>query len=150
MSRAIRGLDCYLYVSNDGGTTWALVACARDVSYTKSADTIDVSRRKVKNRQYLVGLRDFVVNGTLIKDDTDDGYNLLKAAVDGETSFKVLVLDGDKDVTGPTPPVAKGYETTCFVGDWEENQALEEGVQITFSLVNDPSDDPAPVTGPVT
>lgn len=153
--RAIRGLDCVLYF--DDGAKWVKWGSLRDATVNMSAGEIDVSRRGSTYRHFLKGLKDFEVSGTAIKDDTDPGFVLGHDAAmadnPDQAKIRCLVLDGplDADPANPnTDHASRGYVATLTFTSWEENQSLEEGVMISFTLKNHPDDDPKPVKSPIT
>ncbi len=132
------GLDGQVLIQTTG-TREAWPASGKPANLSEIDDAgdlslnIELSKGELKRRgsSYvlaLAALKSASVEFSILHDNDDAAYELLKAAAVGGTSVAIAALDGDPDDVGTQGLWAD------FIVDMAQNQPLEEGMGDTFTL----------------
>jgi TP901-1 family phage major tail protein len=127
--KGVAGYKGKPYVSTDGGSTYLVVANAKDMSISKNMTPIDVTSFDSVDgwKEFIEGLKEWEVSIEVISLEADPGQ---EAVLGGITEGSELIFQyRPNDVSG-----AKYFEGTVLVKSWEEKNALEDAVMISGSF----------------
>lgn len=109
------GVTGFIYVNTgtDGSPVWTKVAAQRNLTLNREMETIDVTHKDSNQwREFLASFRSWALDFDGLVEETDGGYDRLKAMYESQLKIKVQVLlpDGATTLTGYGILTALGVE----------------------------------------
>lgn len=90
------GIDMTLYRNTGtfGSPTWLLIDIVRDNKVAQKKGEADVSRRKIKVRQFEPTIEEKGLEFQIIRDEADTNYTALQSAYDANTIVEFAICNG--------------------------------------------------------
>lgn len=127
----IVGRDCKAYydASGVGGSSWAEITKARDITLNMENVEAEVRDRSSAYSRVLTALKDVSIEFSITYDQDNAAYEALRDAWETGSDIGIAIMDEAIATVG-----AEGFQADCKVLNFTRNEGLEDSVSVDVTL----------------